>query len=276
MPSIWEDINIGRPAYGYSPSGPGPYAPQMQRPVRDLQPYAGPRSPVDRGSSYYLQSPSGPQGMSMQPPTRFDQAPPPRPPETIPPQPQQSPTSWMDQLQKMLQNATTGLDPARTGIQGMFGQQQPRTIQTTDPGAGYGMSPSGPTAQMPTGQPQPQRQNVTEQFSVPANYGSSPSNPNWGQDDKGRLIGKSGPTNVPASTNYNAISPSNRIAGNVAAVMQGRTGPSPGVTPHLNQSGRLESPPNARPWTGFGPTGQPLPSRQHVRKPMSPYYQPGG
>ena len=198
MPSIWEDINIGRPAYGYSPSGPGPYAPQMQRPVRDLQPYAGPRSPVDRGSSYYLQSPSGPQGMSMQPPTRFDQAPPPRPPETIPPQPQQSPTSWMDQLQKMLQNATTGLDPARTGIQGMFGQQQPRTIQTTDPGAGYGMSPSGPTARLGSAQfpdtpsdapragtwmhgnvQRPKGQGVIEQFSVPANYGQSPSNPNW-------------------------------------------------------------------------------------------------
>ena len=44
--------------------------------------------------------------------------------------------------------------------------QAPRgqTIQTTDPGAGYGMSPSGPTAQKP-------RQ--------PANYGKSPSNPNW-------------------------------------------------------------------------------------------------
>ena len=39
-----------------------------------------------------------------------------------------------------------------------------RTIQTTDPGAGYGQSPSGPTAQKP-------RQ--------PANYGQSPSNPNW-------------------------------------------------------------------------------------------------
>jgi len=39
-----------------------------------------------------------------------------------------------------------------------------RTTQTTNPGAGYGMSPSGPTAQKP-------RQ--------PANYGKSPSNPNW-------------------------------------------------------------------------------------------------
>jgi len=36
-----------------------------------------------------------------------------------------------------------------------FGQQQPRTIRTTDPGAGYGMSPSGPTAQMPDWRSQP-------------------------------------------------------------------------------------------------------------------------
>ena len=123
-----------------------------------------------------------------------------------------------------------GIDPARLGLQGMFGQQQPRTIQTTDPGAGYGMSPSGPTAQMPPTQLRPQgvnsagqrvvsqfdpqinpldhsvlpnldspsfslaqqpqarpRQNVTEQFSVPANYGQSPSNPNW----------RAGPTRTP-------------------------------------------------------------------------------
>ena len=154
----------------------------------------------------YAQSPSGPQGASMQP--------------------QQSPTSWMDQLQAMLRNATTGLDPARTGLQGMFGQQQPRTIQTTDPGAGYGQSPSGPTAQMPARQPQIQRQvpdlqeapgytinrtpwrgagsdsptspyakapTYADRYSVQtdprrlasgaairgADYGRSPSNPNW-------------------------------------------------------------------------------------------------
>lgn len=71
---------------------------------------------------------------------------------------------------------TPGLDPRR-GQSGVAGQspwppvQRPitqaprgRTIQTTNPGAGYGQSPSGPTAQRP-------RQ--------PANYGRSPSNPNW-------------------------------------------------------------------------------------------------
>ena len=207
MPGMFGDI-IGGPSwldwrqlgggYAQSPSGPGPYAPQMQRPVRDLQPYAGPQPATDMG--YYVSSPSGPRGASMRAessmedyrrpyrrPTQTREQPidmaAPLPPTPQPPQPQQqSPTSWMDQLQKMLQGATTGIDTARTGIQGMFGQQQPRTIQTTDPGAGYGMSPSGPTAQMPARQPQPQarpRQNVTEQFSVPANYGSSPSNPNW-------------------------------------------------------------------------------------------------
>ena len=202
MPNMWEDI-IGAGI---------PYA-AINRGQVGADPNRG-----------YAQSPSGPQGASMQSPT-----------------PQQSPTSWMDQLQKMLQGATTGLDTARTGIQGMFGQQQPRTIETTDPGAGYGQSPSGPTARLGSAQfpmspqqaprdlqpyrgagsnvgsfrgvpavtsgqvsgymatpqarsspsapwaqeparQQPQarpRQNVTEQFSVPANYGSSPSNPNW-------------------------------------------------------------------------------------------------
>ena len=107
-----------------------------------------------------------------------------------------------------------------------------RTIETTDPGVGYG---------------------------------NSPSNPNWGQE-RGGSVGRMGPMNVPVSTNYSAISPSNRIAGNIAAVMSGRQGPSPGTSPHLNQSGRLESSPNARPWTGFGPTGQPVPSKQPVQK----------
>ena len=106
----------------------------------------------------YGYSPSGPRGASMQP--------------------------WADRLQAMLRNVTYGLDPYR---------QQPRAIQTTDPGAGYGQSPSGPTARLGSAQfpmspqqaprdLQPQvrpRQNVTEQFSVPANYGGSPSNPNW-------------------------------------------------------------------------------------------------
>ena len=118
-----------------------------------------------------------------------------------PPQPaaaQPSPTGWWENLQKMLQSASAGIDPARMGLQGMFGQQQPRTIQTTDPGAGYGMSPSGPTARLGSAQfpdtpsdapragtwmhgnvQRPKGQGVIEQFSVPANYGQSPSNPNW-------------------------------------------------------------------------------------------------
>ena len=251
MPGMFGDI-IGGPSwldwrqlgggYAQSPSGPGPYAPQMQRPVRDLQPYAGPQPATDMG--YYVSSPSGPRGASMRAessmedyrrpyrrPTQTREQPidmaAPLPPTTQPPQPQQqSPTSWMDQLQKMLQGATTGIDTARTGIQGMFGQQQPRTIQTTDPGAGYGMSPSGPTAQMPARQPQVQRQvpdlqeapgytinrtpwrgagsdsptspyakapTYADRYSVQtdprrlasgaairgADYGRSPSNPNW-------------------------------------------------------------------------------------------------
>ena len=178
----------------FNPFSPGmPLGPLMPRnPIIDQPPTPQPGVDPNRG---YAQSPSGPQGMSMQSPT-----------------PLQPPTNWMDQLQKMLRNATTGLDPARTGIQGMFGQQQPRTTQTTDPGAGYGMSPSGPTAQMPTRQPQPQqrqpvtymerggspyrgqeytspshpryagptpRDNVTETTNPGRGYSGSPSNPNW-------------------------------------------------------------------------------------------------
>ena len=189
MPGIWGNVIGGGPSM---PSG-------IMEAIARGQAGADP----NRG---YAQSPSGPQGASMQP--------------------QQSPTSWMDQLQAMLRNATTGLDPARTGLQGMFGQQQPRTIQTTDPGAGYGMSPSGPTAQMPARQPQIQRQvpdlqeapgytinrtpwrgagsdsptspyakapTYADRYSVQtdprrlasgaairgADYGRSPSNPNW-------------------------------------------------------------------------------------------------
>ena len=128
----------------------------------------------------------------------------------------------------------------------------------------YAGSPSGPIGQ--AYQPVAQAPRGQIESSGPANYGSSPSNPNWGQESGGSSIQKMGPTNVPASTNYSAISPSNRIAGNISAVMSGRQGPSPGTSPYLNQSGRLESPPNARPWTGFGPTGQPVPSRQPVQK----------
>ena len=122
--------------------------------------------------------------------------------------------------------------PSNPSYQPIAQAPRGRTIETTDPGVGYG---------------------------------NSPSTPNWGQE-RGGSVGRMGPMNAPVSANYSAISPSNRIAGNIAAVMQGRQGPSPGTSPHLNQSGRLESPPNARPWTGFGPTGQPLPSRQPVQK----------
>ena len=61
----------------------------------------------------YAQSPSGPQGASMQAPTSMPN----------------------------LGNVMQGVNPARLGI---FGQQRPRTVETTDPGLGYTMSPSGP------------------------------------------------------------------------------------------------------------------------------------
>ena len=83
-------------------------------------------------------------------------------------------------------------------------------------------------------------------------------------DVGGRSIQKMGPT-IPASTNYRAISPTNRIAGNISAVMSGRPGPSPGTTPYLNESGRLSSPPGYTP-NPYGPTGQLRPPRQPVQK----------
>ena len=83
-------------------------------------------------------------------------------------------------------------------------------------------------------------------------------------DVGGRSIQKMGPT-IPASTNYRAISPANRIAGNISAVMSGRPGPSPGTTPYLNESGRLSSPPGYTP-NPYGPTGQLRPPRQPVQK----------
>ena len=117
---------------------------------------------------YWLQSPSGPRGASMQ--------------------------SAEDRFGSMLRGIREVLPQQ---------QQQPRTIQTTDPGAGYGMSPSGPTAQMPPARtPKPMSPfyegprptiGVTRETRSPIapgpsrramvqearDYARSPSNPNW-------------------------------------------------------------------------------------------------
>jgi len=85
------------------------------------------------------------------------------------------------------------------------------------------------------------------------------------QQGGNRAIGKQGPTFAPTSLNYNAISPANRIAGNIAAVMSGRPGPSPGTNPHLSQSGRISNPPGYQP-NPYGPTGQLRPPRQPIQK----------
>ena len=191
MPGIWGDIGVGpfmprrgfldslrqQQGYAQSPSGPGPYAPQVQRQVPDLQPYAGPQPAIDMG--YHLNSPSGPRGASMRDEPSFEdyqrpqvpgigavpdlQVPeirPPSVPDALPPQQPaaQTPTSFADLMRNLSVALETqqGLDPARMGLQNtfgqMFGQQQPRTIQTTDPGAGYGQSPSGPTARLGSAQ----------------------------------------------------------------------------------------------------------------------------
>ncbi len=189
--------DIGREqAYGYSPSGPGPYAPQVQRQVPDLQPYYPHRytSPPQGtshvwGSGGYGDSPSGPYGQHFAP--------------------------------GGLATGPRYQTPQEPSLGNLL-----RSIQTTDPGAGYGQSPSGPTAQMPARQPQVQRQvpdlqeapgytinrtpwrgagsdsptspyakapTYADRYSVQtdprrlasgaairgADYGRSPSNPNW-------------------------------------------------------------------------------------------------
>jgi hypothetical protein len=139
---------FGNPAnYGRSPSGPGPYSPQEQRPVRDLTPYVPSYpgwTPSDSAQWHELanrvaySSPQGYRGGDMGwQPSRSPSDPSVR-----------YPAGYSDM------RATRPIAQAPRG----------QTVQTTDPGAGYGQSPSGPTAQRP-------RQ--------PANYGRSPSNPNW-------------------------------------------------------------------------------------------------
>jgi hypothetical protein len=173
MPLV-DPRDIGREqAYGYSPSGPGPYAPQVRRLPPDLQPYQG--SPIQQQLQNSLAYSSGlPRYHTIGDPSsglrgvRYR-----NPLNTSPSSP------WYDKQEPPLGNLL-------------------RTIQTTDPGAGYGMSPSGPTARLGSAQfpdtprespregtwmhgnvQRPKGQGVIEQFSVPANYGQSPSNPNW-------------------------------------------------------------------------------------------------
>ena len=125
-------------------------------------------------------------------------------------------------------------------------------------GQTYPESPSNPWYQPVAPAP---RGNVIE-TSGPANYGSSPSNPNWGQDTGGRSIQKMGPQMLPQS-NVQAISPQNRINANIRAVMSGQQGPSPGTSPTGQAPAR---PPSYKPWQNqFGPTGQPV-SRTPLQK----------
>ena len=121
---------------------------------------------------------------------------------------------------------------------------------------GRGNSPSSPWYQPVAPTP---RGNVVETYGS-GNYGSSPSNPNWGQDTGGRSIQKSGP--LPVSTRTQAISPQDRINANIRAVMARQQGPSPGTSPTGQAPAR---PP--RSWQNqFGPTGQPMAQRVPAQK----------
>ena len=104
------------------------------------------------------------------------------------------------------------------------------------------------------------RGNVVETYGS-GDYGSSPSNPNWG-DTGGRSIQKSGP--LPVSTRTQAINPQDRINANIRAVMSGQQGPRPGTSPTGQAPAR---PPSYKPWQNqFGPTGQPMAQRVPAQK----------
>jgi hypothetical protein len=171
---------------------------------------------------------------------------------------------------------TVGLDPARMSppmtspshpmAQRQVSDLQPYTgfDQIQQQIAGYGQPPryvdygvgsaSAPWAVGPA-----PRGNVVETYGS-GNYGSSPSNPNWGQDTGGRSIQKSGP--LPVSTRTQAINPQDRINANIRAVMSGQQGPSPGTSPTGQAPAR---PP--RSWQNqFGPTGQPMAQRVPAQK----------
>ena len=87
--------------------------------------------------------------------------------------------SWIPYFPSM---PLADLDPTR--------MQQPRTIQTTDPGAGYGMSPSSPTARLGSAQFPMSPQQVPRDLQPytgadqlgqqMAGYGAPPANVDYG------------------------------------------------------------------------------------------------
>jgi hypothetical protein len=159
--------------------------------------------------------------------------------------PMTSPSHPMAQRQTQDLQPYTGFDQIQQQIAG-YGQP-PRYV---DYGVG---SASAPWAVGPA-----PRGNVVETYGS-GNYGSSPSNPNWG-DTGGRSIQKSGP--LPVSTRTQAISPQDRINANIRAVMARQQGPSPGTSPTGQAPAR---PP--RSWQNqFGPTGQLMAQRIPAQK----------
>ena len=161
-----------------------------------------------------------------------------------------------------------GMSPSSPWYSSVPGQpsisRQPQILEWS--GSNFTNDPFDPAGNQPTRNMLPPqavgpapRGNVIE-TSGPANYGSSPSNPNWGQDTGGRSFQKMGPQMLPQS-NVQAISPQNRINANIRAVMSGQQGPSPGTSP----TGQAPARPSGYRQNQFGPTGQPV-SRTPLQK----------
>jgi len=161
--------------------------------------------------------------------------------------------------------------PIQRQLQNALAYQNPQGYRGEDMGWNSVRSPSDPSVRYPTGysdmmatKPVAQRpfQNVTEQFSVPANYGSSPSNPNYQpQSWKDQMLDK--------------------LRGLVAIPGQVTQGQSPWQRP-ITQAPRGQTIRTTDPGAGYGqspsgPTAQrPRQPANYGRSPSNPNWTPGG
>ena len=98
----------------------------------------------------YAQSPSGPQGASMQPPGLAELL------SQLLGQQQQQPVTYMQRGGSPYRGQEY-TSPSHPRYRGPVPGQRANVTETTIPGSGYSGSPSNPAAQMPLRQPQPQQ-----------------------------------------------------------------------------------------------------------------------
>ena len=98
----------------------------------------------------YAQSPSGPQGASMQPPGLAELL------SQLLDQQQQQPVTYMQRGGSPYRGQEY-TSPSHPRYRGPVPGQRANVTETTNPGRGYSGSPSNPAAQMPLRQPQPQQ-----------------------------------------------------------------------------------------------------------------------